>query len=110
MTESPFKKVADKIRNPKNWTQGCLYRDGDGRPCYQGWAESYCMVGAVEVTLNNNEKATFHKMIFEERIVGVAKFNDNHTHQECLDLLDRLDKVWQEKYGANACSLSNYSS
>lgn len=86
-------KARELITPPENWTQNshAVTREGDCVSAYDLRACSFCMIGAVlRVTDDSNH---FYRFLFEgEKVSGekVGAYNDNHTHVEVLEFMDRL--------------------
>jgi hypothetical protein len=94
-----LKKARAVIEDPRHWTRGRL-TDGN----------AYCLLGAIEMAVNgivttsprgpdnigrieackSTLREVIGKDVFEDRI---AWYNDRHTHEEVLGILDQAIKT-----------------
>ena len=44
-----LRKMRELLAEPKQWTQGCSFRDAEGNPGDRNNAVSYCIAGAHDV-------------------------------------------------------------
>jgi hypothetical protein len=86
------------IEDPRHWTRGRL-TDGMG---------AYCLLGAIEIAVNGVVttparppdnigridacKSALGHVIGSDAIDGIAHYNDKHTHEEILGILDQAIK------------------
>lgn len=88
-----------KIESPSTWTQGANARDAAGYPCEANseHAVCFCSYGAIDaasatkfdtVVKFRAAGALYDAARSMERVVGVAEYNDGHSHAEVLALFD----------------------
>ena len=82
------------IAEPEHWCQGAQALDATGtvrRPCSR-LAVRWCSLGATDrVTRYKGIRAdnALYSALGMPPDIGIANFNDSHTHAEVLDLFDR---------------------
>lgn len=94
-----LQRVRKRIRDPKRWTQNAIARNYSGAPV---WPENqsavcWCVVGAIvrEVyesgerdwyTADKIADILHHNQMRRSSLID---FNDSHTHEEVLAIIDR---------------------
>lgn len=91
-----LKATRKRIANPGNWTQGVMARDSQGERCDVSSEQAYCfcLAGAASASIRFQHD---YLRVFDALNVfaikagsrHVADFNDSHTHEEVLALIDR---------------------
>lgn len=83
------------IANPENWTRGCAARNILGKPVttLNSTAYSFCGVGAIdrathELGLSYKAQNVAIKALHSLIKGSVSGFNDEHTHEEVMQLFD----------------------
>ena len=88
-----------KIKDPKCWTTTITARDSHGDPVMSQSSEAvrWCVLGALmAVTHRGDRDRLMAEMALENAIKNlsghysrnIAKFNDEHTHAEIMELFD----------------------
>lgn len=92
-TASLVREARKLITPPEAWTKGVLARDSNGKPIWVKHDDAYCfcIVGALErlSSVWQESRAAIEALI-ESCPEGVGQFNDTHTHEEALALLDKV--------------------
>lgn len=88
--------MREKIKDPKHWTQGNNAKTSDNRPIPVGseFACKFCLSGAA-MNIEKESDLKWYAPIDElqtflpGRFINVPAFNDNSTHAEVMEVLDR---------------------
>lgn len=92
-----LEKARGLITDRYNWTRGSYARDDTGEVCNVDDPKSvcWCTLGAIskvsERDLKKEHRATLAIQNFLDGTYGfshVARFNDNHSHEEVLSVFD----------------------
>ncbi len=86
----------NKIAKPEHWTQGESCRNSSGQPCAAQVATCFCSIGAIGTVAGEDWEAEQAAMDMLRRaidpsrpLLGLATFNDTHTHAEVLAAFDK---------------------
>jgi len=90
------KTLVELFTDPKRWTKESYARTHTGRrtPFNHSAAVCWCLLGGIGFVYGNGTLATDARVALKELLpenVGLAQFNDCHTHEEVLDLCKRAD-------------------
>lgn len=89
-TLETLKAARELISDPKRWTQKTSARDSKGRPTFADEEEAVCWCAIGALSHVNREKLITCCGVLESVMpVGIATFNDSHTHEEVLALFDK---------------------
>lgn len=92
-TASIIREARQLITPPEAWTQGLFCRDKDGTSAkiFSDEAACFCLLGALRrITIGDFKSYYTAKETVEQQGASNASvFNDTHTHEEVLALLDK---------------------
>lgn len=88
--------VREKIKDPKHWTQHTNAKNAADQlvPAQSPFACKFCLSGAA-MSIEKDSNLHWYDPIYElqkfipKNFATVAAFNDNRTHAEVMELLDR---------------------
>lgn len=82
-----------KIEKEENWCQRASARNIHGKPVLSNSPDAvqWCLLGSFSGAEEHYHKfqTTLLKHMSPEGTIFVSSFNDSHTHQEVLELLDK---------------------
>ena len=86
------------IEKPETWTQGALYRNGDGKACYFSNPTDvvcYCMLGALSAASDDSGPSSPYARSYDVLTsfmegMSVTEFNDTKGRKH-IDVLRALD-------------------
>lgn len=90
-----LKDVRMTIANPDSWIKYSLARNATGQECKPTdyAAAKFCLLGAVEKVTGSTESKDFANICdaLKNNIDSeyISIFNDSHTHEEVLNMLNR---------------------
>lgn len=82
----------DVIKNPENWTTDVAARDSKGKEVDPKSEEAvcFCTFGALrKVTTHQHQVDRASALLWNFMTVGIAQYNDDHTHEEVLNKIDQ---------------------
>lgn len=97
-TAEILQKARDLISDEKNWTQDAFARDEHGLSVMatDKRAVCFCSRGALYNVTGGAWSGAYDHLLGlvseDQDCLGLAHFNDTHTHAEVLDLFDRAIK------------------
>lgn len=77
-TADVLRGIAEEVRrDPSIWTQGCLWRDAEGRDCEPEPAVCACSIGLIELALTGSARVVAREALWNAvGSRGVAAWND----------------------------------
>lgn len=92
-----LERLRELLSDPNRWCQGSSALNKDGKSCWGASSEAckWCLMGGLsKVSVMSNGLTTEARVVACQALEGIvstglAKFNDSHSHQEVLELIDR---------------------
>lgn len=92
-------ETRELIHNRDRWIKGRLATDIDGNsvPTYSDKAVCFCLLGAIlkakqilRVVEYSDRTESFITEYLKPKYIGIGPFNDKSTHEEVINLLNKL--------------------
>lgn len=93
-------EAKELISNPENWTKGVWSRNksGDTVLVFSSSAACFCVIGAaVRVSGCTTTASRVSNLSLDKLGVTCGRYNDNHSHPEVLQFMDKLIEAAKEE-------------